>query len=98
MASVWFSRRSAMQTGSNSAGAATNAAGMQTTTLRCPFARSVVLDAELPSAAVIASWLSSRNADDFPYDKVVTEFHRVGKHLVPTDLLEALAGVRAALP
>jgi tryptophan 2,3-dioxygenase len=86
-----------MQTGSNSAGAATNAAGMQTT-LRCPFARSVVLDAELPSAAAIASWLSSRNADDFPYDKVVTEFHLVGKHFVPTDLLEALAGVRAALP
>lgn len=45
----------------------------------------------------IASWLSSRDADDFPYDTVVAEFHRVGKHLVATTLLEALAGVRAAL-
>jgi tryptophan 2,3-dioxygenase len=86
-----------METGSKSAGAATCAAERQTTR-KCPFAPPVALDAELPSAAAIANWLSSRNADDFPYDKVVTEFHRVGKHLVPTDLLEALAGVRAALP
>ncbi len=43
-------------------------------------------------------WLSSRNADDFPYDAVVAEFHRVGKHFVATELLEALAAVRAALP
>jgi tryptophan 2,3-dioxygenase len=49
-------------------------------------------------AAAIASWLSSGNAGDFPYDAVVAEFHRVGKHLVAPDLLEALAGVRVALP
>ena len=49
-------------------------------------------------ADAIATWLSSRNADDFPYDAVVAEFHHVGKHFVATELLEALAGVRAALP
>src|SRR5918998_426685 len=48
-------------------------------------------------AAAITSWLSSRNADDFPYDLAVAEFNRVGKHFVATELLEALAGVRAAL-
>ena len=53
---------------------------------------------ESKPAAAVANWLSSRNADDFPYDAVVAEFHRVGKHFVATELLEALAGVRAALP
>jgi tryptophan 2,3-dioxygenase len=50
------------------------------------------------SAAAITDWMASRDADDFPYDAVVAEFHRGGKHVVGTDLLEALAGVRAALP
>src|SRR5918994_3039058 len=48
-------------------------------------------------AAAVANWLSSRNADDFPYDTVVTEYHHVGKHFVATELLEALADVRVAL-
>src|SRR5215218_11018030 len=65
---------------------------------RCPFARPVALDDAFQPAAAIASWLSSRDAADFPYDAVVAAFHRVGKHLVAPELLEALAGVRTALP
>jgi len=64
----------------------------------CPVARPVAIDAVLTPADAIAHWLSSRNAGDFPYDAVVAEFHRVGKHFVATELLEALAGVRALLP
>jgi len=52
----------------------------------------------MPPAAAVTNWLSFRHAGDFPYDAVVEEFHRVGKHFVATDLLETLAGVRAALP
>jgi tryptophan 2,3-dioxygenase len=87
-----------MQTGSKTAGAATCARGMQTS-LRGLVARPVALDEELhlQPAAAITTWQSSRNADDFPYDAVVAEFHRVGKHFVAATLLEALAGVRAAL-
>ena len=80
-----------MQTESRTAGAATCPHGMQTS-LQCPVARPVALDEALQPADAIATWLSSRNADDFPYDAVVAEFHRVGKHVVATELLEALAG------
>jgi tryptophan 2,3-dioxygenase len=48
--------------------------------------------------AAITRWLPTGNADAFPYDAVVAEFHRVGKHLVPANMFEALAGVRSALP
>jgi tryptophan 2,3-dioxygenase len=57
----------------------------------------VALDEKVKPAAAIATWLSSRHADGFPYDAVVAEFHRVGKHFVATELLEALAAARAAL-
>src|SRR5215207_4341934 len=63
----------------------------------CRVAPSSALDEELTAEAAIANWLSSRNADDFPYDAVVAEFHYAGKHSVATELLEALAEVRAAL-
>jgi tryptophan 2,3-dioxygenase len=88
-----------MQTESRTAGAATCPHMMQTS-LRCPVSRSVARDEALHLQPVdaIAHWLSSRNADDFPYDAVVAEFHRVGKHFVATELLEALAAARAALP
>ncbi|MBW3634591.1 MAG: hypothetical protein KY456_16350, partial [Chloroflexi bacterium] len=76
-----------MQTQSTTAGAATDTRETQTSP-RCPFARSFALDGALPPAAAIAHWLASRNADDFPYDAVVAEFHRVGKHVVATELLE----------
>jgi tryptophan 2,3-dioxygenase len=68
--------------------------------LQCPVARPVALDEtlHLRPADAVATWLSSRNADDFPYDAVVAEFHRVGKHVVATELLEALAAARATLP
>src|SRR5829696_9779047 len=64
----------------------------------CPVARPAAFREAMTPAEVIAHWLSSRNAGDFPYDAVVAEFHRVGKHFVATELLEALAGVRALLP
>ena len=34
----------------------------------------------------------------FPYDEVIAEFHRVGKHFVPKALLAALDAVRRRLP
>jgi hypothetical protein len=86
-----------VQTGSRTTGAATCTRETQIST-RCPFAHLVALDESSPPAAAIASWLSSRHADDFPFDAVVAEFHRVGKHLVVPELLEALAGVREVLP
>lgn len=56
------------------------------------------LDTGTSPAAAIEEWRSSRNADDFPYDAVVADFHRAGKHFVAAELLAALSGVRAALP
>src|SRR5687767_3707822 len=84
-----------MQTPSKTAGAPTRVRGTQPS-LPGRVVKPVTFDQEATPAA-IAHWLSSRNADDFPYDAVVAEFHRGGKRLVATGLLEALAGVRAAL-
>src|SRR5215208_1417480 len=63
----------------------------------CPVERPAALREALTPAEAVAHWLSSRNAGDFPYDAVVAEYHRVGKHFVAKELLEALAGVRAVL-
>jgi tryptophan 2,3-dioxygenase len=60
-------------------------------------ARPIALAEEVTPAAAIANWLSCRDVDDFPYEAVVAEYHRVGKHFVAPELLEALAGVRAML-
>ena len=69
---------------------------------RPPLRRPVALDESLPlhvqPADAVATWLSSLHADDFPYDAVVAEFHRAGKHFVATEVLEALAAAREALP
>ena len=46
----------------------------------------------------LAPWLSSPDPETFPYDAVVTEFHRAGKHFVAYELLALLDAVRAALP
>ena len=46
----------------------------------------------------LAPWLSSPDPETFPYDAVVTEFHRAGKHFVADELLARLDGVRATLP
>src|SRR5215204_441766 len=86
-----------MQTESRTAGAA-RCPHMMQLSLQCPVARPVAVDGALPPADAIATWLSSFHADDFPYDAVVAEFHRVEKHVVATELLEALAAARAALP
>jgi tryptophan 2,3-dioxygenase len=86
-----------MQTESTAAGAATCARGMLASQ-RCPVARPIALDEASQPVAAIVDWLSSRNADDFPYDAVVEEFHRVGKHFVAATLLEVLADVRATMP
>src|SRR5688500_8357850 len=64
----------------------------------CLAAPPSALDEELAAEAAVSNWLSSGDANDFPYAAVVAEFHRVGKHFVATELLEALADVRANLP
>jgi tryptophan 2,3-dioxygenase len=85
-----------MQTLSTTSGAAACPFAPQLRRQR-PVARPSAPGEEAPSAA-IARWLTSRIADDFPYHAVVAEFSRVGKHFVATEVLEALANVRAALP
>lgn len=39
-------------------------------------------------------WLAALDKRDFPYDSVVKEYHRVGKHFVPDQLLDALGQAR----
>lgn len=60
----------------------------------CPFAQAQTL----PAVTALAGWRSSLTAADFPYEAVVSEIRRVGKHSVATALLEALAQVRKDLP
>lgn len=43
------------------------------------------------------SWLESPEPATFPFEEVVGEYHRVGKHFVDDELLEALARVRSAM-
>jgi tryptophan 2,3-dioxygenase len=45
----------------------------------------------------VAAWLRRPDPEAFPYHAVVSEFHRVGKHFVPTELLAMLDGVRETL-
>lgn len=46
----------------------------------------------------LTGWLSLPDPERFPYDPVVDEFHRVGKHFVGPELLGELDGVRSVLP
>lgn len=43
----------------------------------------------------LTDWLDSPDPEVFPYDAVVAEFHRVGKHFVDPTLLSLLDSVRA---
>lgn len=43
---------------------------------------------------VLTDWLFDPEPEAFPYDEVVDEYHRVGKHFVSTDLLTMLAEAR----
>jgi tryptophan 2,3-dioxygenase len=43
------------------------------------------------------TWLQSPDPASFPFDAVLAEYHRVGKHFVDSELLESLARVRAAM-
>ena len=45
----------------------------------------------------LASWLLHPKPTRFPYDVVVGEYHRVGKHFVAEDLLAMLARARDAV-
>ena len=56
------------------------------------------MQAHQSTTAAIETWRSAPNASAFPYDAVVADFQRVGKHAVAPQLLEALAGVRVILP
>lgn len=86
-----------MRTGSRTVGEVVQTGGTQASR-PSPATHPHAVDGAGTPAAAIAMWLSSRNADDFPYDAVVAAFRHVGKHLVEPALLEALAGVRAILP
>lgn len=55
-------------------------------------------DNEVTAVEAITRWLLSRHADNFPYEAVTAAFNCVGKHFVAIEVLDALAGVRAALP
>lgn len=46
----------------------------------------------------LTSWLDNPAPKRFPYDAVVAEYHRTGKHFVSPSLLQALALARKALP
>jgi tryptophan 2,3-dioxygenase len=46
----------------------------------------------------LSAWRSRGDADAFPYEAVIDEYHRVGKHFVAAELLDALEAVRHALP
>ncbi|MFC0430671.1 tryptophan 2,3-dioxygenase [Kutzneria buriramensis] len=48
--------------------------------------------------AEVQSWLHAPDPKRFPYDAVVRHFHSVGKHFVPTELLDLLAEARDRLP
>ncbi len=50
----------------------------------------------LTSVQELTTWLSCPDSDAFPYDAVLNEYLRVGKHFVATELLEALARARSA--
>ena len=43
---------------------------------------------------LVAGWLSNPDPARFPYDVVVDEYHRVGKHFVSPDVLGMLNGAR----
>lgn len=46
----------------------------------------------------LRAWLREPEPGAFPYEAVVTEFNRVGKHFVARELLATLDGARRALP
>lgn len=46
----------------------------------------------------LTTWLSTPDLDAFPYEAVLEEFHRNGKHFVPDDVLRGLDRARSALP
>jgi tryptophan 2,3-dioxygenase len=45
----------------------------------------------------LAAWLTKPDPEAFPYEAVIREFHRVGKHFVPRELLATLDGARETL-
>ena len=46
----------------------------------------------------LTTWLSAPQPESFPYDAVVAEFQRVGKHFVAADVLALLDRARATQP
>jgi tryptophan 2,3-dioxygenase len=42
-------------------------------------------------------WLAALDRRGFPYDAVVREYHKVGKHFVPSELLDALSQARESV-
>ncbi|WP_069172166.1 tryptophan 2,3-dioxygenase [Streptomyces griseus] len=50
------------------------------------------------ATAELASWVQEADPGRFPYDAVVREYQRVGKHFVSKELLDRLTAVRDRLP
>jgi tryptophan 2,3-dioxygenase len=46
----------------------------------------------------LATWLATPDPQTFPYDAVLADLHRGGKHFAPRELLATLDGVRGSLP
>ncbi len=53
---------------------------------------------ELRSVREVSCWLSMPSAGTFPYDGVLEDFLRVGKHFAPEELLDLLQQTRQRLP
>lgn len=86
-----------MQTDATIAGVAT-ATNETRPGLQIPAPQPFETGGELTSFEAVTHWLTSPNAEDFPHDALLQEFHRVGKHCVSTALLDVLSGVRNRLP
>jgi tryptophan 2,3-dioxygenase len=86
-----------MQTSAINADAATTGSEAHPDLL-APVPQPFETEGVLSPLAAVTSWSSSLNAEYFPYDVVLEEYRRVGKHAVSTSLLEMLSRVRSRLP
>jgi tryptophan 2,3-dioxygenase len=69
---------------------------MDETTLGCVLRR--IAGGDPAPMHQLATWLAAPDPRTFPYDAVLAELHRDGKHFAPRDLLAQLDGVRGSLP
>lgn len=57
------------------------------------------MDVHAAAVSALEAWLAgSGDPESFPYEEVLTSFHRVGKHFVPAPVLDALDKARTVRP